>query len=700
VLRVASAISATLVDLARVEEAARVAAATLTAARGMGESAVMVDAGLTLARSLVWQARYGDAAGVIASLEPSASPDALIRLLAEAARVEIGLGRPVQALERATAAVLGANADGTAGLIAAANGAAAFVHLAVNDLLAVGQDVARAVRAARAARVPMAALDARLLSAEAARRQSRREQAVALVGRLRTLTPSALPPLARVRLVLLAALLKRPGQTARVVAAHASRTGLAGLALYTPTTHTGRETVRHGADETLEILRTCQLAQDDAAVLARVCATISAQTRALSVAFVAADEGQRLWTVAVDGGRPSLDVARRVLEAGQGVAPHDLGRGAEAGEPVHYGGRCLGILVCRWPMGATVDRARVTALLVTAATAAAPAIAGAIEQRRVSRAAPVEDLLGTSAATADLRRAIARAAPAPFAVLIEGESGSGKELVARALQRRGPRSDRPMCTINCAALPDELIEAELFGHARGAFTGAVAERPGVFEQAHTGTLFLDEVGELSPRAQAKLLRTIQEGEVRRVGENLPRRIDVRLIAATNRDLAGEVAAGRFRLDLLYRLDVIRLRVPPLRERPDDIPVLAEAFWRESTARVGSRATLGVDALVALGRHSWPGNVRELQNVLASLAVRAPRRGVISPDALPPAIRARPADEGGRLAEARRAFEEGFVRAALARAGGRRSQAAADLGLTRQGLAKLLARLSISRADVL
>src|SRR5206468_1309401 len=201
----------------------------------------------------------------------------------------------------------------------------------------------------------------------------------------------------------------------------------------------------------------------------------------------------------------------------------------------------------------------------------------------------------------------------------------GKELVARAIHRSGLRRERPFCTLNCAALPDDLVEAELFGHARGAFTGAVAERCGVFEEAHGGTVFLDEVGELSPRAQAKVLRVIQEGELRRVGENAARRVDVRIVSATNRDLREEVAAGRFRLDLLYRLDVIRIAVPPLRDRREDIAFLAEHFWREATARIGSRATLGAATVAALSRYDWPGNVRELQNVLAALAVRSPKR---------------------------------------------------------------------------
>ncbi len=297
---------------------------------------------------------------------------------------------------------------------------------------------------------------------------------------------------------------------------------------------------------------------------------------------------------------------------------------------------------------------------------------------------------------AGVRRSIERAAAAPFPVLLQAESGSGKELVARALHRAGPRRDRPFYALNCAALPDDLIEAELFGHARGAFTGAVAERAGVFEEAHGGTLFLDEAGELSPRAQAKLLRVVQDGELRRVGENVPRRVDVRLVGATNRDLRAEAAAGRFRLDLLYRLDVIRISLPPLRERREDIPALAHHFWREATARVGSRATLAATTVAALARYDWPGNVRELQNVLAALAVRCPKRGMVPPEALPPPFTLAQPAASWRLEAARRVFEEQFVRSALVRSGGHRGRAAEELGITRQGLLKLMARLGIGR----
>ena len=193
-----------------------------------------------------------------------------------------------------------------------------------------------------------------------------------------------------------------------------------------------------------------------------------------------------------------------------------------------------------------------------------------------------------------MRDAIRRAALAPYPVLIEGESGSGKELVARAIHARGPRRSRRFCAVNCAALTDDLLEAELFGHAQGAPSPAPsASAPGLFEEADQGTLFLDEAGELTPRAQAKLLRALQEGEVRRVGENMPRKVDARVVAATNRSLEDDVRTGRFRADLRFRLDVIRIAIPPLRERADEVPGLCAdsgARRRRASARAPCSAT--------------------------------------------------------------------------------------------------------------
>jgi two-component system response regulator HydG len=307
-------------------------------------------------------------------------------------------------------------------------------------------------------------------------------------------------------------------------------------------------------------------------------------------------------------------------------------------------------------------------------------------------------LIGQSQVMDELRQAIRRVAASPYPVLVTGESGCGKELVAKAVHLLSRRPERRFGAVNCASLTDELAEAELFGCTRGAFTGAVADRTGLFEAVDQGTLFLDEVGELSARPQTKLLRTLQDGEIRRVGDNRPRKVDVRVIGATNRQLEEDVASGRFREDLWYRLDVLRLRVPPLRERGEDVGLLAEHFWRKAQQVTGSHATPSRSILAALQRHEWPGNVRQLENVVASLVVGGPRRGVINPDALPTGLV--PDGPGGdvaqTLSEARFRFERRYVSGALARARGRRGQAASALGVTRQGLAKLLKRLDLDQ----
>jgi two-component system response regulator HydG len=219
-------------------------------------------------------------------------------------------------------------------------------------------------------------------------------------------------------------------------------------------------------------------------------------------------------------------------------------------------------------------------------------------------------------------------------VLLLGESGTGKELLARALHEHSPRMGRPFVVVNCAALPESILEAELFGHERGAFTGAVARKEGRIERAHGGTLFLDEVGELSPPVQAKLLRVLQEGELERVGGTETLSVDFRLVSATNRDLAAAVRDGTFREDLYYRLNVIEIRPPPLRERPEDILLLAEHFLRIHARKNGKPiGGLTDEARAALSRYRWPGNVRELENVMER-AVVLTREPVIDLRALP------------------------------------------------------------------
>src|SRR5262249_53572661 len=259
----------------------------------------------------------------------------------------------------------------------------------------------------------------------------------------------------------------------------------------------------------LEILQCCQTSEDDTRVLASVCQRLRPRLKSAGVAFFAEEGGAQVPLV-WDGARCEAALAARVGHLGQTSAPCPTAERIGGGAPVRYGGQLVGTLVARWTIGSPVDSTFSSMLLTTAATAAAPAMAGVLSRRQTQPADCASELLGVSQAIEEVRLVISRAAAAPYPVLVEGESGSGKELVARALHRRSPRRDRAYCTVNCAALPDDLVESELFGHARGAFTGAVVERPGVFEQAHTGTLFLDEIGELSLRAQAKVLRSIQE----------------------------------------------------------------------------------------------------------------------------------------------------------------------------------------------
>jgi len=472
-----------------------------------------------------------------------------------------------------------------------------------------------------------------------------------------------------------------------------------------------REQILRGADEVrtepamveafLDILRICQEWEDPAAALSRIAHRLSATLAASSVAFVIRDRDQPHAVAHAGAVVPSvarLESAGRVLDTGVAVPLNDRHHAAETAWPIRYGATVVGALWCHWSMGAPVIPQDISSILGLAATAAAPAVHEACERLRAPQitAALVPDLVGESAAMEAVRQAVIKAAASPFPVLIEGESGSGKELVARAVHAASLRRGRRFSALNCAALADDLVEAELFGHTRGAFTGAVAERIGLFEESQGGTLFLDEVAELSSRVQAKLLRTLQEGEVRRLGESTLRKVDARIVAATNRPLGSEVSAGRFRNDLRYRLDVLRITIPPLRERLEDIPPLVRHVWVVLSKRTGSRAVLSPSALSLLGSYDWPGNVRELQNVLASVMVAGPQRGVIGPQVLPSHITRTTAMAGrATLAEARRAFEERYVRAALARAGGRAMVAARELGVSRQGLTKLTARLGLA-----
>ncbi len=309
-------------------------------------------------------------------------------------------------------------------------------------------------------------------------------------------------------------------------------------------------------------------------------------------------------------------------------------------------------------------------------------------------------LVARSAAMRSLLDTVRRLSDAAASVLIEGESGVGKELLARALHEWGRREGRRFVVGNCAAIPEALAEAELFGHVVGAFTGAIRERRGMFEAADGGTFFLDELGEMSPSVQAKILRVLEDGEFRRLGENDARRVNVRIVAATNRDLEREVREGRFREDLYYRLAVVRLSVPPLRERVEEIPELARHFLGRAAARAGLREpALADEAVAALCAYRWPGNARELRNEMERAVALAGPGGRVTAEDLSEKVRGggarrAPAAEEPRLRERVDQVERCLIFEALERYDWNKSRVARELGMTRQGLAKKMTRFGI------
>ncbi len=293
-------------------------------------------------------------------------------------------------------------------------------------------------------------------------------------------------------------------------------------------------------------------------------------------------------------------------------------------------------------------------------------------------------IVGTTPAMLTVYKTVAHVAPTTATILIVGESGTGKELVARAIHAKSPRAGKPFVAINCGALPESILESELFGHERGSFTGASAQKRGLFEEARGGTLFLDEIGEISPKMQVQLLRVLQEGEIRRVGAAETIKVDVRVVAATNRDLKNEVAAGRFREDLLFRLQVVTVNVPPLRERRGDIPLLIKHFIARHAERLGRPAPrVAPEVFEMLAGYDFPGNVRELSHIIERAMLLA-REGVITASDLPPEVtqratasRSRRAARIGSLADdwpTLQVLERRYIDRVLSRTGGNKTRA--------------------------
>lgn len=314
----------------------------------------------------------------------------------------------------------------------------------------------------------------------------------------------------------------------------------------------------------------------------------------------------------------------------------------------------------------------------------------------LSRRQPGKAIIGESPAMKEIFRLIERAGPSDRAILIQGESGTGKELVAEALHRASQRFERPLVAVNCAALPETLLESELFGHEKGSFTGAVAAKQGLFEAADGGTLFIDEIGEMPGALQAKLLRVLENGALRRVGSIQERKVDVRLLAATNRNLSDEIKAGRFREDLFYRINVMSLELPPLRERQGDVELLVDHF-------LGDDWHIEDDALSALNRYPWPGNVRQLNNVLERAKILAdddvirlkdlPKEVIMgasaTPLAAPPILPASPATDDLN------SFQKQKVLAVLKRETFNKAKAARALGISRRKLYRLLEKYGLA-----
>ena len=356
------------------------------------------------------------------------------------------------------------------------------------------------------------------------------------------------------------------------------------------------------------------------------------------------------------------------------------------------GAVCLGREPDREPYS-SADLETVVFLTQSLAAAIRCGLVQAPAEEPIPPAQDADPLIGGSRAFALIRTLIERIKDADAPVFIYGESGTGKELVARAIHSRGRRHAGPFIAVNCGAIPDQLLESELFGHTRGSFTGALRDKPGLLEEADGGTFFLDEIGDLSLPLQAKLLRLLQEKEIRRIGETRTRRVNVRFVSATNKELEKEIEQGRFRMDLYYRLRILTIEVPPLRERKADLLLLINHFVDRYGREMGREKTyISPGAMELMMDYPWPGNIRELQNELQRCLVLAGGDRLIREEHLSARInprRQRASPVSYNYFEARAEFEKRFIHQALVRFGPNKTRTAREVGLTRQGLFKLL-----------
>ena len=406
------------------------------------------------------------------------------------------------------------------------------------------------------------------------------------------------------------------------------------------------------------------------------------------------------------------DIVAKVLESGQPVLVRDLGahpdfpaRGAPGRTPgsalclpLPAGGAGGGAIYLDRSAGDGPFTAADLEFLAAAAGFLNYMLAGTVGTGGGGGNGGPSQIVGRNGSFRNVRALIEKVRNTDAPVFITGESGTGKELVARTIHESGPRRNGQFVAVNCGAIPDPLLESELFGHARGAFTGAAREKAGLIEEADRGTFFLDEIGDLTLSLQAKLLRALEERSIRRLGETRPRAVDVRFVSATNKDLEKEVREGRFREDLYYRLKIIVIELPPLRERREDlVPLInhfAERYAREMRR---PRPYFSPPALEMLLRYAWPGNVRELQNEVRRCLVLAGDGNLIREEHLSRAINPRREsfpESSRRFAAARADFEKRFLLEALARCEFRRGRTAAEIGITRQGLFKLIRKHGI------